>query len=92
MSLTLAQLMHALSCRSQTRQLLSPQPLPPNPYLAISLGGSIALQLLSAAVPGLRQLLRLAPIRAVDALVIGSSAIVPLLVNEATKPVAKSTR
>jgi Ca2+-transporting ATPase len=91
MSLTLAQLMHALSCRSQARQLMSPQPLPPNPYLALALGGSVALQLLSAAIPGLRQLLRLAPIQLVDALVIGSSAIVPLLVNEATKPATQLT-
>ncbi|MBF2077439.1 MAG: cation-transporting P-type ATPase [Synechococcales cyanobacterium T60_A2020_003] len=86
MSLTLAQLLHAISCRSQTRCLFTSHPLPPNLYLAIALSGSIALQLLSALVPGLRQLLHIAPLSLVDIAVIGSSALLPLLVNEATKP------
>jgi magnesium-transporting ATPase (P-type) len=85
MSLTLAQLFHALSCRSNTRYLFSRHPLPPNRYLAIALAGSITLQLLSALIPGLRQLLRVVPLNLVDVAVITSSALVPLLVNEATK-------
>jgi Ca2+-transporting ATPase len=85
MSLTLAQLMHAISCRSKARCLFTPQPLPPNRYLAIALSGSILLQFLSIFVPGLRQLLRIAPLSLVDTAVIGSSALLPLLVNEASK-------
>jgi Ca2+-transporting ATPase len=36
-------------------------------------------------VPGLRGLLGVSPISVTDGLVIGGSAILPLLVNEATK-------
>ena len=91
MSLTLAQLLHAISCRSKARCLFSPHPLPANRYLAIALSGSIMLQLLSALVPGLRQLLQIAPLNLRDAVVIGSSALVPLFINEAMKP-AKGSR
>jgi len=85
MSLTLAQLLHAISCRSRTRCLFSPQPLPPNRYLAIALSASIGLQLLSAIVPGLRQLLHIAPLNWMDTVVISSSALLPLLINDASK-------
>jgi Ca2+-transporting ATPase len=91
MSLTLAQLLHAISCRSKARCLFSPHPLPANRYLAIALSGSIMLQLLSALLPGLRQLLQIAPLSLRDAAVIGSSALVPLFINEAMKP-AKGSR
>jgi P-type Ca2+ transporter type 2C len=86
MSLTFAQLLHALSCRSQKRTVFSPQRLPPNQYLTLALGGSMTLQLLAAAIPGLRQLLKIAPISPLDLAVIAASALMPLLVNEATKP------
>jgi Ca2+-transporting ATPase len=85
MSLTLAQLFHSLSCRSKHPRLFGPDRLSPNPYLAVALTGSIALQLLSAAVPGLRHLLGLAPLRLLDGAVITTSALLPLLVNESTK-------
>lgn len=85
MSLTLAQLLHAVSCRSKARCLWRSEPLPPNRYLAIALSGSILLQLLSVMVPGLRQLLQIAPLSLGDVAVIGSSALVPLVVNEASK-------
>lgn len=85
MGLTLAQLLHAISCRSRSRCLVTAHPLPPNRYLAISLSGSILLQFLSVFVPGLRQLLQIAPLNLIDAAVIGSSALLPLVVNEASK-------
>ncbi|MGC8713287.1 MAG: cation transporting ATPase C-terminal domain-containing protein, partial [Leptodesmis sp.] len=56
-----------------------------NPYLTIALAGSLALQLLSAIVPGLRTLLHIAPITLLDATIIAASALLPLLLNEATK-------
>ncbi|MCU0567581.1 MAG: cation-transporting P-type ATPase [Oculatellaceae cyanobacterium Prado106] len=89
MSLTLAQLMHALSCRSMTRGLFSPDPLPPNGYLTIALGGSVSLQILSAVVPGLSGLLKTTPIHLLDGMVIAGSAFLPLLVNEGTKGFGK---
>jgi Ca2+-transporting ATPase len=84
-SLVTGQLLHAISCRSETNRLFSAEKLPPNPYLTMALGGSLALQFLTMAVPGLRSLLGLAPVGLLDGLVISGAALLPLLVNEATK-------
>ena len=85
MSLTLGQLLHAISCRSRSHSIFSQEKLPANQYLVYALGGSFGLQLLSAAVPGLRYLLKLTPINPIDGVVIASTALLPLLVNEGTK-------
>jgi Ca2+-transporting ATPase len=85
MSLTLGQLLHAISCRSETISLFDSRRLPPNRYLAGALGGSLALQVSAAAIPSLRRLLGLVSIAPGDGLVIGGAALVPLLVNEGTK-------
>lgn len=84
-SLTTGQLLHAVSCRSETHSIFSTGKLPPNPYLTMALGGSLAVQFLTMAVPGLRGLLGLTPVGLLDGLVISSSALLPLVVNEATK-------
>lgn len=86
MSLTLAQLIHAVSCRSQTRTLFSSVKLPTNLYLAIALAVSIALQFMTIAIPGLRSLLKLTPLTLFDTIVIAGSALLPLLMNELSKP------
>ena len=83
MSLVTGQLLHAISCRS-SRPLRSQQ-LPPNPYLNTALGGSLALQWVSLATPPLRNLLHVTPLNMGDGLVIGSSAILPLMIHEGTK-------
>ena len=86
MSLTLTQLLHALSCRTPDRSVLTePQP-PANNYLTAGLAVCLGLQVLAAFLPPLRGLLGLAPIGAADALAIGLGAAVPFVVNEATKP------
>lgn len=86
MSLTLGQLLYAISCRSQQHSIFDWQDqLPPNPYLYGALGGTVALQLVPMAIPGLRNLLQLAPIDLVDGLVIGSSAVLPFALNEIDK-------
>src|SRR5579884_303454 len=85
MSLTTGQLLHALSCRSETHRLIERNGLPPNRYLQWALAGSLILQGLTLAVPGLRSLLGLAPIGLIDGIVAGGCAFLPLLVNEATK-------
>jgi len=84
-SLTTGQLLHAISCRSETHGIFSPWKLPPNRYLTMAVGGSLAVQFLTLAVPGLRSLLGLAPVGLLDGLVISGSALLPLVVNEATK-------
>lgn len=90
-SLTLGQLFHALSCRSETHSLFDPlqtphkPPLQPNPYLSLAIGGSVALQVLTLVIPGLRRLLGITPVGLFDSIVIGGTAVVPLVVNEITK-------
>jgi P-type Ca2+ transporter type 2C len=84
-SLTIGQLLHTWSCRSEKHSIFSPGTLPPNRYLNWALTGSLLFQGLAMAIPWLRNLLRLAPIGFIDSLVIGASALLPLLVNEATK-------
>jgi P-type Ca2+ transporter type 2C len=90
-SLTVGQLLHALSCRSETHRVLSVEPLPPNRYLNLALLGSLTLQALALVVPGLRRLLGIAPIGLLDALVIGGSALFPLVINEASKSLETKT-
>ena len=84
-SLTLGQLLHAYSCRSETHSIFDKGNLPPNPYLNAAIAGSMGLQVLAMVVPGLRTLLGITPIGFIDWLVVGGSAVLPLIVNEATK-------
>ncbi len=89
MSLVTGQLVHAVSCRSERHsiydQAVGRTPLPPNPYLNIALGGSFALQIAAIAFPGLRKLLGITPIGLLDGLVVGGTALIPHLINEAAK-------
>ena len=85
MGLTLGQILHALSCRSEKFSIYDKEKLPPNRYLNAALAGSVALQGLAMVVPGLRSLLGLTTISSLDWLVVGAAAVTPLLVNEATK-------
>lgn len=85
MTLSAAQLLHAISCRSEQHSIFDKEKLPPNRYLTAALGGSFGLQLLSLTVPGLRSLLGLGPIGIIDGIVIGGGALLPLLINEGTK-------
>ncbi len=78
-------MLHAVSCRSDRHSLFSSGRLPNNPYLNWAVGGSLALQGLTIFIPGLRSLLNLTPLGLLDGLVIGATAVLPLLVNEATK-------
>jgi Ca2+-transporting ATPase len=84
-SLTVGQLLHAFDCRSHTHSLFSAHPLPANPYLTFAVGGSLALQLLALVMPRLRGLLGLTPLTLLDSVVVGASALLPLVVNEGTK-------
>ncbi|WP_439566660.1 cation transporting ATPase C-terminal domain-containing protein, partial [Gloeocapsopsis crepidinum] len=81
MSLTLGQLLHALSCRTE-RSII--ENIPANQYLNLALAGSMTLQFVVLA-PGLRDLLKLAPLDGWDLIVIAGSALFPLVVNESTK-------
>ncbi len=85
MTLTIAQLLHALSCRSEHRSIFDRELGPMNLPLKLGVGGSLALQLLAGAVPGLGPILGLGRLRAPDWLAIALGAGLPLLTNEALK-------
>lgn len=84
-SLTTGQLLNAITARSETESVFSAPDRPSNPYLNAAVFGSLGLQALTLAVPGLRSLLGLAPIGLLDGLVIGSSVAIPFVINEQTK-------
>ncbi len=85
MTLTLAQLLHAFSSRSEEHSILDRERLPPNRYLETALLGSLVAQSLTVLVPGLRRLLGTTPLSLADALIVTAGAAVPLLLNETTK-------
>jgi Ca2+-transporting ATPase len=84
-SLTSAQLLHVISCRSETHSVFDRERLRPNRYLTAALAGSFAVQGLATFIPGLRKLLGIAAPALMDTVVATTGAVLPLLVNEATK-------
>jgi Ca2+-transporting ATPase len=84
-SLTTGQLLNAITSRSATHSVFRGPSLPPNPYLSAALIGSFGLQALTLTVPGLQSLLGITPISLIDGVVIGVSALLPFVFNEATK-------
>lgn len=85
MSLTLGQILHTISCRSETHSIFDRDRLPDNHYVDGAVIGSAALQLLPIFIPGLGNIMQLAPLDPLDWLVIASTAGLPLMVNETTK-------
>ncbi len=86
-TLTIGQLLHAITCRSEKTGVFTKKKLPKNRYLDWAVGGSIVLQMATMFFPPLRALLGLTSIGLMDGLVIGATSTVPLLVNEAIKAV-----
>jgi P-type Ca2+ transporter type 2C len=84
-SLTTGQILHALSCRSEQHGIFDAVQPPVNKYLALAVGGSLFLQALTVLLPGLRRFLGLTPLSAFDIAAVGSTAMIPLLINESTK-------
>jgi Ca2+-transporting ATPase len=85
-SLTLNELAHAVSSRSKYRNVFGGQTLAPNPHLLKAIGGMAALQAVVSLVPAARRLLGTTPLGLADLAVLGGSVLLPLVVNEATKP------
>ncbi|MEL6492264.1 MAG: HAD-IC family P-type ATPase [Cyanobacteria bacterium J06621_3] len=86
MGLTIGQVLHVLSCRSEHKRLWSRPQLPANGYLMGAIVLTLSLQLLPMIIPGLMKLLTLAPLAMIDWLVIAVFALLPLLINESSKP------
>jgi Ca2+-transporting ATPase len=87
-TLTLNELAHALSSRSGYRNVLGGQSLPPNPHLTRAILGMAGLQAVVSLVPAARRLLGTTPLNIADLLVIAAGVLLPLVVNEGTKPSA----
>lgn len=85
-TLACAQLLHAISARSEHHSIYRPGGRPPNRYLNLALGGSLALQIAAVLVPGLRGFLGQGPLRLLDLGVIAAGSVAPLLINESMKP------
>jgi Ca2+-transporting ATPase len=79
-TLIVAQLLHALACRSETQRF--GRGSGPNPALFAALGGSTALQLLAMSAAPLRKLLKTGPLAPRDLVVSSLFAAAPILVNE----------
>jgi Ca2+-transporting ATPase len=90
-TLTLNELAHAYSSRSHERNVFGGKQLAPNKHLTKAILGMAALQALVSVVPAARRLLGTTPLNLVDLVAIGSGVVLPLLVNEATKPEHQST-
>jgi Ca2+-transporting ATPase len=84
-ALTIGQLLHAFSCRSEKTGLFSRTSLPPNPHLQWAVGGSLALQALTLFFAPLRSFLGLTAASLADLAVITGTSVVPLLLNELRK-------
>lgn len=83
--LTLGQLLHALSCRSDRAGVFSSHIPRMNNNLNLAIGASVGLQLLANFVPVLRRLLGIGPMGGMDIAAIIAGAGMPLLLNEAAK-------
>jgi Ca2+-transporting ATPase len=81
-SLTTGQLLHALNCR---RSGDDRRRLPPNRYLDVALGGSLAMQAMTLVLPPLRRLLGIGTVGLVDLAVIATASLVPLGLNRSTR-------
>jgi Ca2+-transporting ATPase len=84
-ALAFGQLLHAITCRSETTGILTQKRLPRNKPLNWAISISMAAQILTLALPPLRSLLGLSAITLLDGLVIGAAATLPLLAGELTK-------
>ncbi|MEJ2716594.1 MAG: HAD-IC family P-type ATPase [Deltaproteobacteria bacterium] len=91
-TLTVSQILHALSCRSETHTVFEREALPPNRYLSIATIGSLGLQFIVQVTPALRRLLGLTRLGPIDGIVTAGTALVPLFINEFTKKAPRGDR
>jgi Ca2+-transporting ATPase len=84
-ALTLAQLAHAWSVRSESHTVFEHDDRPRNRWLPLAVGGTMFLQVLANLTPPLRALLGTARLSGSDWLLAGAAAVGPLIVNETIK-------
>lgn len=83
MTLTVGQMFHAISCRSERTTVLDARA--GNPVLVSGVAATVALQAFAAVFPPLRGLLRLTPISPADWAAIAAGSVLPFVANEAIK-------
>ncbi|MCS6842736.1 MAG: HAD-IC family P-type ATPase [Caldilineales bacterium] len=87
-ALTTAQLLHAITCRSECNCIFSGRPYPRNPYLPLAIGASMALQGIAVLLPGLRGILGTGRLGLADWALSLALGAVPFVVNETRKLVS----
>ena len=85
MTLSIAQLLHTLHCRSERHSAFDFKTLAPNKYLGAALAGSIGMQVLLPFIPGARSLLGITPLGLADWAVVAGCSVAPLIANDAYK-------
>jgi Ca2+-transporting ATPase len=81
--LTFAQLLHAITSRSETRGIVAELDRPSSPTVYGAIAASATLQVAAQTIPALRRLLDLAPLRGGDLLSIAAIALGSTLMNDA---------
>lgn len=84
-SLVLAQLLHAITCRSPETGIFNPGPRPANRPLSLILAGSLAAQSAAMVLPGVRRLLGVGPVGGLDAAVVLAGGTLPFVLAESRK-------
>lgn len=91
-SLMTGQLLHAISKRSERHSIFDKDRLAENPYIALSIGGSLGLQVVATQLGPTRRLLGTVPLGPRDWLVAGVAGLGPLVFHEALKLVERWRR
>jgi P-type Ca2+ transporter type 2C len=84
-SLTVGQLLHAWTCRSERHGVFTGEALPPNRCLDAAVLGSLGLQAVALLIPGLRGALGLGRLSLFDGFVAALGGIAPFTINELRK-------
>jgi Ca2+-transporting ATPase len=84
-ALTLAQLLHAFSSRSETHTVFDRTRLAKSRYMPIAVGGTIAMQVAANLLPPLRTMLGTVPLGLADWGVVCVAAGIPFVINETVK-------
>ncbi|MEJ5227153.1 HAD-IC family P-type ATPase [Thermodesulfovibrio sp.] len=84
LSLSLSQILHAYSCKSERKSILSSDTFS-NKYLNLAVGGTLLLQIALSFIPGLRNLLGLTPLKMIDYGVVSMTTLGSVLINESLK-------
>jgi P-type Ca2+ transporter type 2C len=84
-TLTLAQLLHAISTRSETHSVFDRTRLAKSKWMPLALGGTVAMQVAANLLPPLRSMLGTMPLGLGDWGAVLTAATIPFVINETLK-------